>query len=438
MKQLELRVNVGLLEQQTRWLKASRSEIQRKQRELDASRVEQLELKDQLLRHVSHELRTPLSALHQFLSLLRDDVGDTSEQREFLDLAFKSSQQLKRMISDLLEVARAESGKLRIDTHLLALAPLVHDVVESSRECAAAAGLSIMDETPPDLPIVLADAERTRQVLDNLVANAMKFTPEPGSIRLGARIDEDDPEFVRCSVTDSGCGIAEESQASIFEQFHQESNQHTSSREGLGVGLAICRSLVTRMGGRIWVESKLGAGSSFHFTIPVFELETMIRRALSSDATEAAADSVSARPETERNLALVRVSFARPDGSAPTLAESQQRLVRHLIEGLLYYHSTDQLLPKLGNEGRPDSPHVIVATDAAGLRALVRRLEEHLNLDSEIRLWKLRAHVEGVAVRAPAASTEIKQIAAEIEALIQTNIWKEGIRNEQVQGDDRR
>lgn len=438
MGQLELRVNVGLLEKQTRWLEASRSQIQQKQRELDASRVRQLELKDQLLRHVSHELRTPLAALHQFLSLLIDDVGEPAEQRQYLDLAFKSSQQLRRMISDLLEVARAESGKLRIDTRLLTLPPLIHEVVESSRECAAAAGLSITADVPTDLPIVLADAERTRQLLDNLVGNAIKFTPDPGSIRITARVDADDPEFIRCSVTDSGCGIAEESQQSVFDQFHQESNQHASSREGLGVGLAICRSLVMRMGGRIWVESKLGAGSTFHFTIPIFGLETLIRQTLSAGSADETAASAVTAPGTPRDLALIRVSLTRPDGCAPPLAEPQARRVRHLIEGLLYFPETDQLLPDLGVEASPGSQHVLVATNPTGLRALVRRLGENLNLDPEIRLWKLRVQVEGVPLRASAHDTEATQIAAGVEALIQTNTWKEGIRHEQVQGDDRR
>jgi len=423
MSQLELRSHVSLLEQRTTQLESARVELERKQVALKQTQREQLELKDQLLRHVSHELRTPLAALYQFLSLLIDRVGDPSEQRQYLELAFKSANQLKQMISDLLEVARAQTGKLRIDPLLLSLSPLLRDVTETTRERAAAAGLSVQLELSPELPSVLADDTRTRQVLQNLVDNAIKFTPEGGIISISGRVDQDEPRFVRCAVTDSGFGISDESLRTIFEQFHQEASQVSRSREGLGIGLAICQSLVTRMGGRIWVESKLGAGSTFHFTLPVFDLETLVRRALVPSGSVARDEDVGPRSA----LALVRLRLNRTNGSAPNLSESQRRRLRHLLEGLLFYPASDKVLPSLKDGDEHAAQHLLVATAAADLGALLRRLHENLSQDSEVQLWKLHLVLEGISLTVADTSAEPAAIAARIEELILSSQWKEGI-----------
>jgi signal transduction histidine kinase len=394
MGRLELRLHVDRLEQKTR--------------QLEKARLEALELKDRLLRHVSHELRTPLAGLHQFLSLLIDDIGEPHEQRQYLELAFKSTNQLTNMIGDLLEVARAQTGKLRIDRSLLSASSLVAEVVETAREGVRAAGLSLHGEIAPDLPKVLADDGRVRQVLQNLVENAKKFTAEGGSIVISARVDPDEPGFVRCSVSDEGCGIAEENLASIFEQFHQEKNQHANSREGLGIGLAICQALVARMGGRIWVESKLGAGSNFQFTLPIFDLEAMVRRALSSDGEASVGCD---------GLALVRIQLARADRSSGALADAHRRRLRHLIEGLLFYPTADQLLP--GLEEAQAAEYLLAPIDATDVSALVRRLRENLNLDVQLQLWKLSVEVE--AVWSPAdASSDAGALTGEIENLMRS------------------
>ena len=398
MGRLELRLHVNRLELQTE--------------QLERARLDALELKDRLLRHVSHELRTPLTALHQFLTLLIDDIGEPDEQRQYLELAFKSTNQLRSMIGDLLEVARAQTGKLRIDRRLLAPSSLVEEVVETAREGARAAGSSLHGEIAADLPKVLGDEGRVRQVLDNLIENAKKFTAEGGSIVVSARIDPDEPEFVRCAVSDDGCGIPEQNLASIFEQFHQESNQHANSREGLGIGLAICQALVAHMGGRIWVESKLGSGSSFQFTLPVFDLEAIARRALTPvESTRDASGFISCE-----GLALLRVRLAHADGSSASPADAQRRRLRHLIEGLLFYPTADQLVP--GTDDSLAAEHLLAPIDEKDVPALARRLRENLNLDAQIGLWKLRVEVE--AAWAPAdACSDATALANEIETLMQ-------------------
>ena len=401
MGQLELRRHVSRLERQTR--------------QLEKARLEQLELKDRLLRHVSHELRTPLAALHQFLSLVIDDVGDAAEQRQYLELAFKSTNQLKGMIGDLLEVARTQTGKLRVDPRLLCPASLIEGVTETAREALAGEGLSIHAEIASELPNVLADEGRAHQVLQNLVENAKKFTPDGGSIVVSACLDPDEPDFVRCSVADSGCGIAEESLDAIFEQFHQESNQHANSREGLGIGLAICHSLVTRMGGRIWVESKLGAGSTFHFTLPVFELETLVRRALAPRGQNPHGEDC----RTCEGLALARIALTRSDGSIPPLQDSQRRRLRHLLEGLLFYPRADQLLPNVDDGGGEGALHLLAPVDERDVGALMRRLHENMNHDTQIELWELQVEIDTVWLPADAVS-DTARLASEIETLIRS------------------
>jgi signal transduction histidine kinase len=429
MSQLELRSHIGLLEQQTKRLISAHTELERKQVALDAMRREQLELKDQLLRHVSHELRTPLAALHQFLSLLIDGVGDPEEQRQFLELAFKSANQLKTMISDLLEVARAQTGKLRIDPRLLCLSSVLDDVTQISRERAAGEGLSVELELADEMPIVLADEARVRQVLQNFVENAIKFTPEGGTITVSGRLDDDEPGSVRCSVTDTGCGIAEESLGAIFDQFHQEANQHANSREGLGIGLAICQSLVARMGGRIWVESKLGAGSAFHFTLPIFDLEDLVRRAL---------EGGSERGESRDHLSLIRVLLLRVDGSPASFADPQRRRLRYLLEGLLSYPTADRVLPSLDDRGERSAEYLVAATGARDLPSMLRRLHENLSRDAEIGLWNLHVVVEGIALPRGGTRAEPAAVAKQIEELVCSSRWEGGIVYGEEEGPDRR
>ena len=238
--------------------------------ELDRARREQLVLKDRLLSHVSHELRTPLTALHQFLTLLRDGlVGPlTPDQAEAVGVSLRNADQLKAMIGDLLESSRAESGKLAVRLQPMEIAPLVTDVVRVFRSPASESGVEVVVSLLDDLPQVQADPTRARQVLINLIDNALKFTPGPGTVTISARPDPDLPGRVRISVTDTGRGIAPAALSRIFSRLYQvEEADAEGARRGLGLGLHICRELVARQGGRIWAESELGKGTTVSFTL---------------------------------------------------------------------------------------------------------------------------------------------------------------------------
>jgi PAS domain S-box-containing protein len=227
------------------------------------------EAKDQILSHVSHELRTPLTAAYQFIEILKRGLaGDLQpQQREYVEDIERNLKQLRKMIGDLLESGRAESGKLTLEIQRLVLQDAAADVVRTLQSSASEKGISLRADVPGDLPPVEADPARVRQVLVNLVDNAQKFTPPGGSIRISARVVEHDPDVVRVSVTDTGRGIAASEHERIFSRLAQVNDTSEESRKGLGLGLFICREIVRLHGGDIGVESELGAGATFYFTL---------------------------------------------------------------------------------------------------------------------------------------------------------------------------
>lgn len=179
-------------------------------RSLDMTRRQQLEFKNQFLSHVSHELRTPLTCIHQYVSLLVDGLAGpiTAEQSGHLGIVLKSVTQLHAMIRDLLEATRAENGKMRIEPRCIALVGLVGQALSMTRVAAERKHLAIDATLDPSIPLVYADPARILEVLINLLDNAIKFTPENGSISVKASMVETDPSAVYISVSDTGRGIS--------------------------------------------------------------------------------------------------------------------------------------------------------------------------------------------------------------------------------------
>jgi len=389
-----------------------RREIEGKRQALAEASREQLELKDKFLSHVSHELRTPLTAVHQFLSLCLDGLaGELTElQREYLETAFRNTQQLKKMIGDLMEATRAEAGKLRVETGLLEIRPLLEDVVATLRSRAEENGICLeirAGEEP--MPCVLADGARVRQILVNLIENAIKFTPRGGEIRV--EVEEDDCGLLRVSVTDTGCGIGERGKGRIFDRLHQESAQSFESREGLGLGLAICKELVLLQGGRLWVESQLGQGSTFHFTLPVYSLAKAIKPAL---ATETGLQPV---------VAVIRVDITPLDGASRRLGADQITGVRRLLETLVYYPS-DVVVPKVWGHVDERSLCIVAPTDPKGLGAMLPRIRDRLEGHFAKKLpnarFRIAARVEATSVsdREMQLDTGLAKVAGHVERLM--------------------
>jgi PAS domain S-box-containing protein len=260
---------------------------ERKQAEqaLEQSRNDQLRFKDEFLSHVSHELRSPLTAIKQFTMILLGGLAGelNKEQREYEEIVLKNIQQLQAMIDDLLEVTRLETGKLSVEPERVSVSDAVTDTFNTHQVSARAKGVTLSCDLPPDLSPAYADQTRLRQILIILVDNAIKFTSSGDDIRIRARAMPDDPRLLLLEVSDTGRGINPEMTEKIFERLYQVSEPTEASRKGLGLGLYICKELVTRLGGQIWVKHQPPKGCTFSFTLPVFSLDTLTAPLLEDD-----------------------------------------------------------------------------------------------------------------------------------------------------------
>ena len=220
--------------------------------------------RDQVLGMVSHDLRNPLSAITMCARTMLTDVGgsDTERQRNCTTI-LDAADLMQRLLQDLLDVASLEGGHLSVDMDEQAIAPLVEATHEMFASRAAAQGLSFTTDCPSGLPYVRGDGARLVQVLANLVSNALKFTPAGGRIELRARAHNDE---VLITVADTGPGIPAADIPHLFERFWH--GQYTSGTRGYGLGLTIAHGIVAAHGGRIWVETEQGCGSSFHIALP--------------------------------------------------------------------------------------------------------------------------------------------------------------------------
>jgi len=223
-------------------------------------------LKSQLLSTVSHELRTPLASIKGFATtLLRQDVAwDDDTRREFLAIIDQESDRLSELIGNLLDMARVEAGTLRVEPEPTSLRPIVEETVRTYSVMTSQHQFQI--EMPRRLPQVMADPGRVRQVLRNLLENAVKYSPAGGSITVTAEVH---PDAVQIGVTDRGIGIQPEHLDRVFDRFYQVDSASTRKVGGSGLGLSICKAIVEAHKGRIWVDSRVGIGSSFYFTLPL-------------------------------------------------------------------------------------------------------------------------------------------------------------------------
>jgi PAS domain S-box-containing protein len=222
-------------------------------------------MKDEFVSVVSHELRTPLTSIRGSLGLLAaGKLGEVPEKgRRMLEIAVQNTDRLVRLINDILDIERIESGTVTMELKAVDASELVHQSVEVMSAMAEKAGVRLYawaDRQPLD-----ADADRILQVLTNLLSNAIKFSPPEAEVSLTTELGDGEVVF---RVRDAGRGIPPDRLESIFERFSQVDSSDARDKGGTGLGLAICRSIVQQHGGRIWVESALGQGSTFTFTLP--------------------------------------------------------------------------------------------------------------------------------------------------------------------------
>jgi signal transduction histidine kinase len=238
-------------------------EIQDKGRELELASKH----KSQFLANMSHELRTPMNAVLGYTDLILDGIfGDVPEPlRDTVERIKSNGQHLLGLINDVLDLSKMEAGQLTLSLGDYAMQDVVYAVVSAVESLAAGKKLALETVLPPDLPPGRGDERRLIQVLLNLAGNAIKFT-DSGQVAIAVRAD--DGAFV-VSVSDTGPGISTADQAKIFEEFQQADSSSTRAKGGSGLGLSISRRIVELHGGRLWVESVPGEGSTFHFTVPI-------------------------------------------------------------------------------------------------------------------------------------------------------------------------
>jgi hypothetical protein len=344
-------------------------ERHRMQTETDLIRTHQMQFKDEFLSHVSHELRSPLTAIYQFVTILLDKLaGELNlEQHEYLEIVLRNVKQLQSMINDLLEVTRVQAGKLMIELQCTSVSDAIVYTVNTLQGAATAKGITLSSDMEGRLPSVCADPTRIRQILIILVDNAIKFTSANGTVKVQARVLEEDPNFLVLEVSDSGCGISPDMTERIFERLFQASDPALAGRKGLGLGLYICKDLVTRQGGKIWAQSAPGQGSVFSVTLPIFSLANLIAPALRRDG------------HTEDPITLVVTEIGSRIG---WLSEEVRAKISTPVRDLLrrcLYSDMDVLLPKTSVAGAAELFFIVALTDGVGGEAITKRILKQLD-----------------------------------------------------------
>jgi signal transduction histidine kinase len=342
-------------------------------RSLEMSRKQQLEFKNQFLSHVSHELRTPLTCIYQYVTILLDGLaGEVSaEQKDHLQTILRSVNQLGAMVRDLLEATRAESGKIRLERRCVSIASLIRLAVSMMQATAREKGIGLEIGVEESIPFVHGDPDRILEVLINLIDNGIKFTPADGSVTVQATRTPGDPDFVCVSVVDTGCGIQPEARALIFERLYQDPNAVDNHRKGLGLGLFIAKELVELHGGRIWVASELGDGSTFSFTLPLYSLAKLLSPVIISQG------------RLRNALALVRVDLRPrtqpPRGNWKEVCSQAASLLERCV-----YLDKDLVLPPMNVSGA-ETLLVVASTDMEHVEIMLARIREQMSKLAELQ-----------------------------------------------------
>ncbi len=225
---------------------------------------------------VSHELKTPMTSIKGYTDLLaQGSVGAINEvQSDFLNIIRSNTNRMATLVSDLTDISRIEADRLRLEFSALSFALVVSEVIKSTQAQIDGKQLQLNIDIPEDLPLLWADLERLTQIVSNLVSNAVKYTPERGTISISARITsnlehtEGQSNTVQIDVSDTGIGIPLDEKNKVFEKFFRSEAHEVRSTTGTGLGLNITKHLVNLQGGKIWFESEPGKGSTFSFTVP--------------------------------------------------------------------------------------------------------------------------------------------------------------------------
>lgn len=328
---------------------------------IDITKEKEVErMKSDFVSAVSHELKTPLTSIREAVSIVSEEIaGPVNEkQKRCLDVAVSDVDRLTRMINDLLDISRIESGKVRMKRTLVHVSQVVEHVFKSLKPQAEKAHVSLVMEVPAGTLPIFADPDQMIQVVTNLVGNALKFTPAGGEIRIAScvlriaqpdaiRMTHDarrmtDGNFVEISVKDTGPGISKIDQEKLFKRFSQLDTGPTRKAGGTGLGLAISKEIAQRHGGKMWLDSEEGKGSVFSFTIPVFTEE--------SAYLDLIAQEIERVKELRSSLAMILI---KPKNSADTsvLKEKCRNALRRKDDIVVEYKKKSVLVIAEANKG---------------------------------------------------------------------------------------
>lgn len=381
-------------------------------RSLDLSRKQQLDFKNEFLSHVSHELRTPLTCIHQYVSLLLDGLAGevNAEQRDHLGTVLKSVNQLHAMIRDLLEATRVETGKVRIEPRCLSISDLILQAIAMMEPIARDKCIGLESGLDVRVPLVYADPDRILEVLINLIDNAVKFTPPEGSVLVKACMVDADPGMVYVSVSDTGRGIAAEAKPLIFERLYQDPNRVDNNRAGLGLGLYISRELIKLHGGRIWVSSDVGLGSTFSFTVPLYSLAKLL------------IPTVVCHGRVRDAIVLVKVQLT-PRTRPPRASWAE--ICRKCFETLerCVYLDKDLVLPPAGLSGPDEMFFVVASTDMQRVQIMLKRIREQLESRTDLPGSGILT-VSAVPIEVPSAisgkttEAQVEEVAGQVTDMV--------------------
>jgi PAS domain S-box-containing protein len=376
---------------------------------LEEARKERQSLQERFLSHVSHELRTPLTAIYFFTTNVLDGLlGDlTPAQHNHLAFALDNIKQLKDMVSDLLDISRVEAHKLTVEPQLASPVKLVAEVLRTCRTNAAVKKISLRSGVAADLPFIWADPARVRQILINLIDNGIKFTSEGGAVTVECRPVAEDDGFLCVSVSDMGRGISPENRETVFDRLVQVKDSAEPSRSGLGLGLFIARELVSRHGGRIWVESELGHGSTFYFTLPVFSLAKLCAHTFTASNLE------------KGFVTLIAVDVVAVEGAVQSeiLPEIGKVLERCIHAG------QDVLLPSMSDAEPLNAFFIVACTDPSGFAVIASRIRRELqNFDTASKLKPVISSTTLLVAHGQSREAQISEVTNRISHLVQGHL----------------
>jgi signal transduction histidine kinase len=389
-------------------------------RALDMTRLQQIELKDRFLSHVSHELRTPLTCIYQYVTLLLDGLAGplASDQTDHLKTVLKSVNQLHAMIRDLLQATRADSGKLRIEPRCIDIGELIQQAVTMMRPSAILERVTLEVEVDLTLSLVYADPDRALEVLINLIDNAVKFTPPEGKVVVKASRVETDPSSVYLSISDSGRGIPQESLPQVFERLYQDPDAVDGNKTGLGLGLYIAREIVTLHGGKMWVASEPGSGSTFSFTFPLYSLAKLLLPVITHEG-QLRADIVLVLVELTPLSKVLRGSWK----------EVCQRSLDRLRQCV--YVDKDLVLPPMESSGAGETFFVVASTDMERVNIMMDRIRDQIGALPKLKAsGSLRLSAEMVPVPPTTDTRTLEQKVWAVADYV-TEAIQQGVRSKQ-------